>query len=682
MPKSVSAVSSTITSSSDAESCSPSPREAKPNSNRGPGPWSTQSISDDDQPKSPEFTSLPPFPSSPVDPPKHSREPSKGFFANMKASKSSNKIHHIEPTIRQVSEDIPRKNVDVSESAIYSMRKNVGSTPDLSLTTSLDDMSSDKGTQQTQSHKVPRRPVGASIASDSIIVTTPTETSQLKKPKPRLTGLLTRTRSIRTDEAGRKSKNSTPTGSAAPEIRLHHDGSEDGETYAVSPKTAPLRQDNAFRDVMGSATRNRSADRQSSSNHSQENMSLRRSERSVNQGPSSSSSIGSRDNAGSHLFTNIKNTSNKAAGGLGKASKTFFGKVSRSGSSTTREEERYVPTVINMPLVEQTRKTRIASRLADSRDKTEFWMPALPWRCIDYLNFKGCEEEGLYRVPGSEVQIRHWQKRFDQEGDINLFEEPELYDINIIGSLFKGWLRELPTEILPKEVQAEVASRCANAVECPQLLKDALSHLPPWNYYLLFAITCHLSLLIAYSDKNKMNFHNLCVCFQPCLRIDNFCFQFLVQDWRNCWQGCYTEKAHLDKEYAILDGRLPSSSNDDSSENDFVTKAPSMTSSSEQEEADESESKTLSNHHTTEGRSPSISNQTMPGARAQQVRPSPLAVADHGDDLSTIYSEAMSTPTGTGFRDKDLTAEYVSNHTPLPELAPVQPVSPIAHHFH
>ncbi len=29
----------------------------------------------------------------------------------------------------------------------------------------------------------------------------------------------------------------------------------------------------------------------------------------------------------------------------------------------------------------------------------------------------------------------------------------------------------------------------------------------------------HLSLLIAYSAKNKMNFHNLCVCFQPALKI-------------------------------------------------------------------------------------------------------------------------------------------------------------------
>ena len=161
----------------------------------------------------------------------------------------------------------------------------------------------------------------------------------------------------------------------------------------------------------------------------------------------------------------------------------------------------------------------------------------------------GCEEEGLYRIPGSGKDVKHWQRRFDTEHDINLFDEPELYDINTIGSMFKSWLRELPDEIFPKAVQQKIADRCAGATTTPQLLKDELSMLPPFNYYLLFAITCHLSLLHSYADKNKMDYRNLCICFQPCLKIDGFCFQFLVQDWKNCWQGCWTEKQYLEEEY-------------------------------------------------------------------------------------------------------------------------------------
>jgi hypothetical protein len=30
-----------------------------------------------------------------------------------------------------------------------------------------------------------------------------------------------------------------------------------------------------------------------------------------------------------------------------------------------------------------------------------------------YLNTNGCDEEGLYRVPGSGKDIKKWEKRFD-----------------------------------------------------------------------------------------------------------------------------------------------------------------------------------------------------------------------------------------------------------------------------
>lgn len=84
------------------------------------------------------------------------------------------------------------------------------------------------------------------------------------------------------------------------------------------------------------------------------------------------------------------------------------------------------------------------------------------------------------------------------------------------------------------------------------MLKDELSRLPPFNYYLLFAITCHISLLHSCSEFNKMNYNNLCICFQPAIKIDAFCFQFLILDWRNCWQGCWTEKEYLAEELAYL----------------------------------------------------------------------------------------------------------------------------------
>lgn len=148
-------------------------------------------------------------------------------------------------------------------------------------------------------------------------------------------------------------------------------------------KTAPLEmkaQDRRFRDMMGGKSRNRSADRDAA-----ESFRAPSKERSY-----TSSQATTRDSQMSgHFLQNIRNSKSRASD-LGRG---FFGKITRSGSSHDREEiqnsapqpnpDTYTPTIIRMPLVDQTRATRISKRLESSRDKTEFWLPALPWRCIE-----------------------------------------------------------------------------------------------------------------------------------------------------------------------------------------------------------------------------------------------------------------------------------------------------------
>lgn len=117
--------------------------------------------------------------------------------------------------------------------------------------------------------------------------------------------------------------------------------------------------------------------------------------------------------------------------------------------------------------------------------------------------------------------------------------------------MLKAYLRDLPSPLIPKDVQDRVAKECAGAQETPQMLKDELSALPPNNYYALFAIFCHLASLVTNSDVNKMTYSNLCICFQPCTKIDPFCFYFLVCEWGNCWQGCHSEKGYYENEQRL-----------------------------------------------------------------------------------------------------------------------------------
>ncbi len=413
-------ISSVITSPSNSGSRSPSPadiRRAQPQSetrvqmddsaNRGmsnnsqkSGPISSPvSLA---EPRSPTFTSLPQIPTSPKNGSKHAREQSRSFFANLKASKSTNRVHQVEPTIRQVSEDTSRSKAFTKENTIYSIRRSPGSTPDLSLSAfnhSSSEISDgellflDGGDLEhtdaaclearSEGHTTSRPPVGISVLSDSVVNTTSSEAYSGRRNKPRFAQLLTRTRSMKMDDTGgRRPKPTTPSRITVPVHLSELDAGMD----PGGMRTAPLQRDRdqSFPDVGPSTIRNRSADRQTPSKD-QATVPVGTLNNLPAQAPLISVPGTTREGNGSHILTHLKNSSSKAAGGLGKASKGIFNKMTRSGSSSGKDgvEEYSVFKVIRLPLVEQTRKTRIAKRLEDSKDKTEFWMPALPWRCIE-----------------------------------------------------------------------------------------------------------------------------------------------------------------------------------------------------------------------------------------------------------------------------------------------------------
>ena len=108
----------------------------------------------------------------------------------------------------------------------------------------------------------------------------------------------------------------------------------------------------------------------------------------------------------------------------------------------------------------------------------------------------------------------------------------------------------MPEAILPAEIQKKVYEQCKDHPESespPQCFIDELSQLPPYNYYMLYSLSAHLSIVNQQSDVNKMNLSNLGMIFCSTLRIDRFCFNWLVGHWGDCWQGCWTERDELEK---------------------------------------------------------------------------------------------------------------------------------------
>jgi hypothetical protein len=220
---------------------------------------------------------------------------------------------------------------------------------------------------------------------------------------------MARSRSIKDEGSGSRAKlNKAPPPQLSPEVAATWTTNGDGTLL----KTAPLEKGQSWRTLVGqNKLRTHSADGHDANHRDEEHVGRRDRE----QGSQASSSY--NDSKGATLMSSLGSGARKVGGKMDSARKGIFGKLGRSSSNhetpTLTYNEPYVCKVIHKPLIEQTRLTRISSRLEQSRDKTEFWMPALPWRCIDYLNMRGCEEEGLYRVPGSAQQVRHYERKFD-----------------------------------------------------------------------------------------------------------------------------------------------------------------------------------------------------------------------------------------------------------------------------
>ncbi len=152
----------------------------------------------------------------------------------------------------------------------------------------------------------------------------------------------------------------------------------------------------------------------------------------------------------------------------------------------------------------------------------DVYLPAVVYRCIEYLRAKNAaNEEGLFRLSGSNIVIRLLKDRFNTEGDVDLLADEEDYDVHAVASLFKTYLRELPSTILTRELHLEFI-KVLELHEKGQKIAayNGLVHqLPAANFSLLRTLSHYLLEVVQNSDRNKMSVKNVGIVFSPTLNI-------------------------------------------------------------------------------------------------------------------------------------------------------------------
>ncbi|CAJ0911001.1 1829_t:CDS:2, partial [Entrophospora sp. SA101] len=158
--------------------------------------------------------------------------------------------------------------------------------------------------------------------------------------------------------------------------------------------------------------------------------------------------------------------------------------------------------------------------IAVSRIKENYELPAVVYRCIEYLDANNAaEEEGIYRLNGATATIKRLKERFNTEGDVDLLSEEEYYDVHAVAGLLKLYLRELPTSVLSRDLHLEFVNVIDLLGRKDRIneLGRLVSALPLSNYTLLRTLTGHLIRIVQNAQINKMTARNIGIVFSPTL---------------------------------------------------------------------------------------------------------------------------------------------------------------------
>ena len=102
------------------------------------------------------------------------------------------------------------------------------------------------------------------------------------------------------------------------------------------------------------------------------------------------------------------------------------------------------------PPTDRLRTALFGSELVDRAEFERRQIPSVVTRCIEEVELRGMDIEGIYRKTGGNSQVKIIQDGFEKMDDYDI-SDPAL-DITAVTSVLKQYLRRLPTPLLTFDV--------------------------------------------------------------------------------------------------------------------------------------------------------------------------------------------------------------------------------------
>ncbi|KAL7937923.1 GTPase [Trichoderma chlorosporum] len=224
----------------------------------------------------------------------------------------------------------------------------------------------------------------------------------------------------------------------------------------------------------------------------------------------------------------------------------FFGKKNNASAKTGLVAPANIVVAQAAP---EPASTLFGSELVERCDYEHRQIPSVVTRCIEEVELRGMDQEGIYRKTGGNSQINQIKDGFDKDEDYDI-SDPDM-DITAVTSVLKQYFRKLPNPLLTFDVYERVLESNAitdEAERCSHLHK-VFTSMPQAHRDCLEFLMFHLHRVAIREPENLMSPKNLAVVFAPTIMRDlsieremtdmhnkNLAVQFVIENTHRIFQ--------------------------------------------------------------------------------------------------------------------------------------------------
>lgn len=165
------------------------------------------------------------------------------------------------------------------------------------------------------------------------------------------------------------------------------------------------------------------------------------------------------------------------------------------------------------------KQVMFGNSLLDQLEIEQRAVPMVVEKCIEAVDERGLEVEGIYRRSGMAVEARQLVQAFDSGLYPNLMDTAVYQDICSITSVLKQYLRTLPEPLIPYDLYSEFmeATGLPYTDDKYDIFKELMDRMPFAHYQTLKVLMEHLNRVTDQESINLMTSKNLSVVFGPTL---------------------------------------------------------------------------------------------------------------------------------------------------------------------